>query len=245
MPPFKLTRDRLRRLTPKTVVTQFDCGDADLNEFLLKDAPPSTAQLMTVTYLVMDDTGTDVAAFFSLSNDKLTYDPAPSNITLKILAWIAHAISRIGSCFRRSDGNNNPPTAEVGARTIWNRINRRIPNLKRRKSYPAVKVGRLGVAAKYQSSGLGGEILDLLKMAFVCDNKTGCRFITVDAYNNPRTMKFYQKNDFDFLITSDEKEDTRQMYFDLQPFYKLSLQSSQQPVGLTGNLLQNVPPLVP
>ena len=243
MPPFKLTRDRLRRLTPTTVVTQFDCGDADLNEFLLKDAPPSTAQLMTVTYLVMD--GTDVAAFFSLSNDTLTCDPKSSDGACTILGWVTQVISRIGTFFRRSDGNNNTPTSDAGARTIWNRINRRIPNVKRRQSYPAVKIGRLGVVEKYQSSGLGSEILDLLKMAFVCDNKTGCRFITVDAYNKPRTMKFYQKNDFAFLITSDEKEDTRQMYFDLHPFYKLSLQSSQQPVGLTGNLLQNVPPLLP
>ena len=111
-----------------------------------------------------------------------------------------------------------------GIKTTWNRIVRAIPNDKRRKIYPAVKLGRFGVTKEIQSKGLGTEILDWIKMSFVTNNKTGCRFITVDAYNNERTLKFYQRNEFNFLSPDDEKKDTRQMYFDLKPFHDKIIQ---------------------
>jgi hypothetical protein len=38
---------------------------------------------------------------------------------------------------------------------------------------------------------------------------------------NPRTIGFYERNDFRFLTPADEKADTRQMYFDLKPFADL------------------------
>jgi hypothetical protein len=48
---------------------------------------------------------------------------------------------------------------------------------------PAVKIGRLGVAHASQRDGTGTQVLDFLKMWFTVGNKTGCRFIVVDAYN--------------------------------------------------------------
>ena len=56
----------------------------------------------------------------------------------------------------------------------------------------------------------------LIKHAFTNGNRTGCRFITVDAY--AEATAFYQKNGFDFFTKRDEHEDTRLMYFDLKPF---------------------------
>ena len=65
---------------------------------------------------------------------------------------------------------------------------------------------------------MGTEILDAVKASFTTANKTGCRFVTVDAYNNPGTIGFYQKNGFNFLTEKDLKDDTRLMYFDLKRF---------------------------
>lgn len=62
--------------------------------------------------------------------------------------------------------------------------------------------------------------MDFIKAFFALKNKTGCRFITVDAYNYPATINFYKKNGFDFLTSQDEKEDTRSMYFDLMTFVR-------------------------
>jgi GNAT superfamily N-acetyltransferase len=84
------------------------------------------------------------------------------------------------------------------------------------KSHPAVKVGRLAVHEKYQDQGIGSELMDYIKGYFLDKNKTGCRFIIVDADNkNPRTIKFYLDNGFDFLTEKDKKEENRLMYFDL------------------------------
>jgi len=182
MPP--LTRDKVVCLQSDTDLPPFDCGDADLNGFLRDDATRYQEELMAVTYLVKE--GDEIAAFFSLSNDKLTCVPD-----------------------------------DTKAKRMWNRLQRRIPNNKRRQSYPAVKIGRLGVCVTMQRHRLGQTILDWLKILFLTDNRTGCRFITVDAYNNERTIAFYQRNDFKFLTDSDEGLDTRQMYFDLKPFADL------------------------
>jgi GNAT superfamily N-acetyltransferase len=82
------------------------------------------------------------------------------------------------------------------------------------KSYPAVKIGRLAVHKDYQNKGLGKTILDYAKNSFINNNKTGCKFITVDAYS--KSVKFYQKNGFKCLSSKDKKSDTRLMYFNLE-----------------------------
>jgi GNAT superfamily N-acetyltransferase len=103
-----------------------------------------------------------------------------------------------------------------------NRLNRSIPNDKRAKSYPAVKLGRLAVNKPMQRAGFGSVILEWLKIFFLTKNKTGCRFIIVDALNNESALKFYQRNEFVFLMKGDVHEPTRLMYYDLKPFQDLA-----------------------
>ncbi|WP_259016077.1 GNAT family N-acetyltransferase [Emticicia fluvialis] len=99
-------------------------------------------------------------------------------------------------------------------KTTWNKFSKKIPNSKRTiMGYPAMKIGRLGVSSKYKSQGIGRGILDYLKEMFITNNRTGCRFITVDAYS--QSLGFYEKNGFKFLTESDAGKDTRLMYFDL------------------------------
>ena len=69
--------------------------------------------------------------------------------------------------------------------------------------------------------------MDFIKAFFTIKNKTGCRFITVDAYNYPLTVNFYKKNGFEFLTSQDAKEDTRSMYFDLMTFAKTAQQKGK------------------
>ena len=111
-----------------------------------------------------------------------------------------------------------------------NRIQRNIPNSKRTRSYPAVLIGRLGVALDFQGkgNGIGSQTIDYIASWFLMpDNKTGCRFIVVDAYNRDEVLHFYEKNGFRFLyaneslekeanhLSSDEKLKSRMMYLDL------------------------------
>lgn len=95
-------------------------------------------------------------------------------------------------------------------KTTWNKLNRNIPNSKRRRSYPAVKLGRLAVSEEFEGCGLGTFILDNLKYAFANVRRLGCRFITVDALKT--AIPFYQKNGFQFFTESDSGDDTRLMF---------------------------------
>lgn len=105
---------------------------------------------------------------------------------------------------------------EESRKSIWNRINRKIPNRKRLPSYPCVKVGRFGTSVKYTGQGLGSNVLNYIKYWFIDMNKTGCRFITVDAYKT--ATSFYEKSGFKYLCSeeSEKDSDTRLMYFDLK-----------------------------
>lgn len=104
----------------------------------------------------------------------------------------------------------------------------KIPREKHFKSYPAVLIGRLGVNKEYKCKGIGKELMDFIKAWFVdSGNKTGCRFIVVDSYNEPGPLRYYKKNGFIPLYSSEEQEKdhagipedkplmTRLMYFDL------------------------------
>lgn len=97
-----------------------------------------------------------------------------------------------------------------------NSINRKIPYSKQRKHYPAVKIGRLAVAENYFGKGIGRFMLNNIKTVFTHGNRTGCRFLTVDALSS--ATGFYEHNGFRFFTEADNGDYTRLMYFDLKTF---------------------------
>ena len=114
-------------------------------------------------------------------------------------------------------------------KSIKNRINRQIPNPKRNSQYPAVLVGQLAVFDAFAGKHIGDEVLSMIKSWFIDPlNKTGCRYVIVDAVNNDKVIGFYQRNGFKFIFDKIEDEiaymkldleaeykRTRLMYFDL------------------------------
>ncbi|MCQ2351441.1 MAG: GNAT family N-acetyltransferase [Paludibacteraceae bacterium] len=166
------------KLATDTAIKSFDCNDKDLNEFLIQDAKKYLSELMAVTYVMESTTTNNIVAYFSLLNDKISYN--------------------------------------ADNKTIWNRLNRDISNEKRRKHYPAVKIGRFAIDSKFARQGLGREIIRLIKTMFRNGNRTGCRFITVDAYSD--AIPFYQACGFSFFSNKDVRENTRLMYYDLKRF---------------------------
>lgn len=75
----------------------------------------------------------------------------------------------------------------------------------------AVSYTCVDICAKKQK--LGTQVLNIIKSMFVINNKTGCRFITVDAYL--AAVPFYEKNGFRMMNLEDNDPHTRLMYFDL------------------------------
>lgn len=113
------------------------------------------------------------------------------------------------------------------------KVNTDIPRMKQMKSYPAVLIGRLGVnldfrKIKGEEKSIGDQMMDFIKSWFIDkSNKTGCRFIVVDSYNDIAPLKYYKRNGFTELFSSEDQEKeftnfplekllpTRLLYFDL------------------------------
>ena len=170
---------KLVRLDPANAVKSFDCGDRDLNDFILNHAAAFQKYLIAVTYACVDvDDASKVYAYCSLANDKVAITDFKDKAEF--------------NRFRKKRG---------------------FPNEKRLKSYPAVKLCRLGVDETVKGQQIGTTVLDYIKWMFVFENKTGCRFLTVDAYL--KAVPFYEKNGFRFMNAKDNDPHTRLMYYDL------------------------------
>ena len=168
---------KIRRLEIGEKIESFDCGDEDLNDFIMNQSSLFRAEKLAVSYVLRNIANEkEIAAFFSLSNDKIAI----------------------------TDFEN---------KNKYNRFSRRFNNRKRFKSYPAVKIGRLGVSNPHKGEKIGSFIIDFVKSYFIFNNKSGCRFLTVDAYYE--AIPFYQKNGFIPLNEADAHDKTRLLYFDL------------------------------
>ena len=167
------------RLDSTNAVRQFDCGDRDLNDFILNHAPAFQKHLLAVTYACVDvNDASKVYAYCSLANDKVAITDFKDKAEF--------------NRFRKKRG---------------------FPNEKRLKSYPAVKLCRLGVDVAVKGQQIGTTIIDYIKWMYMNNNRAGCRFLTVDAYLN--AVPFYEKNGFRFMNAEDNDPHTRLMYYDL------------------------------
>lgn len=179
--PLEISKGNLviSKLDEDETVKSFDCGDDDLNDFIVNECALYRKEKLAVTYVLEPEQDTEhehIVAFFSLANDRISL-------------------------------------ADFESKTKYNRFSKRFNNHKRMKSYPAVKIGRLGVSLTMKGQALGSFLLKFIKMYFLLDNKTGCRFITVDAY--AAAVPFYLKNGFVPLNDDDLDDPTRLLYFDL------------------------------
>ena len=66
------SRYEVRKLSADEQLKSFNCGDADLNDFLLNEATLYRKALLAVTYVFEEKNTKRVAAFFSLANDRVS-----------------------------------------------------------------------------------------------------------------------------------------------------------------------------
>jgi GNAT superfamily N-acetyltransferase len=152
-----------------------------------------------------------------LSNDAAKYQKERLAVT-HILILPANDLSQIAGYFcLLTDKLVFDPTDEE-QRKAWKNFNKKnkIHFNKHRKTYPAVKIGRLAVASAFAGKGLGRQMIARIVTMIIGMDNIGCRFITVDAYKD--ALDFYLKNDFNYLSDEDENEQTRLMYFDIKRF---------------------------
>lgn len=171
----------IAKLDEDIEISDFDCGDDDLNDFIKNEVMMYKNQMIAMPYAVFEKDSDKVLAYFTLSNDKIAISDFPSNAQ-----------------FNKFKKNN-------------------FPREKYLRSYPSVKIGRLAISKALQGKGIGTHLLNFIKIYFTVDNKTGCRFVTLDAYNG--ATDFYERNGFKFLQQKDENL-TQLMYFDLMTVKK-------------------------
>ena len=149
-------------------------------------------------------------------NDFLQNDAKNYLMSMLAVTYLIKVENKIAAYFCLSnDGLTRTTILTAEEKSLWNKVGRKIPNSKRRKTYPAVKIGRLAVAKQYSGFGIGRLIIDAVRMMYISEpHHAGCRFVTVDAYRS--ALLFYEKNDFRYLTTKDVDDDTRTMYFDLK-----------------------------
>lgn len=164
----------VRRLQKGETIKSFDCGDEDLNDFIMNRAEGYNKAMLSVTYVFEHKMSGEIIGYFSLANDRISIDNFDSNNT-------------------------------------FNRFRRHLfKNEKRLKSYPAVKICRLGIANDFHGYGIGTKLLNFIKSYYKRGNNAGCRFLTVDAYLN--AAAFYERNKFQQLH---DEERTKLLYYDL------------------------------
>lgn len=100
---------------------------------------------------------------------------------------------------------------------VWNKLHRKIklPNEKRIRQYPSVKITQLGIDKSIQGKGLSHQLLDFIKYWTFEQHKPACRLIILDSLNKELQISTYLKNDFFFLSDLDKDSKHRFMYFDL------------------------------
>lgn len=67
--------------------------------------------------------------------------------------------------------------------------------------FPGVLIGRLAVSKKYKHQGVGSQVLKFLKFWFAeNDDKSACRFLIVDAKNEPNVLSFMRETDLNIYL---------------------------------------------
>ena len=70
---------QLRRLRDLDQVSRFDCGDEDLNDFILADASLYYTVRLATSYVLENTENGDVIGYFSLAHDRISLTDFPNN----------------------------------------------------------------------------------------------------------------------------------------------------------------------
>ena len=88
-----------------------------------------------------------------------------------------------------------------------NKINQEIPHAKHRRQYPALLLCQFAVFDDYAGNRIGAEVTQQIKnLALLLNSTTGCRFLMVEAVNKPEVLKFYERNKFLYLYSTEADE---------------------------------------
>jgi len=176
-------------LSEENVISDFDCGNADLNDFFNREALEYKHQMLSRTYFLRHIINGAVVCAFSFSASSIKTADLPGSRRKKVKEYV--------------------------------------PREKSLKSYPGILIGRFGVASQFNGQGVGSQLIEAIKHFCLINFPDFVRYLLVDAYNEPAIIRFYQKNNFTSVFSTEEQEkksyqqppteplQTRYMFYDM------------------------------
>ena len=144
-------------------------------------------------------------------NEFLTDDAIPFQEKRIATTYIVIINDRVAAYF--SLLNDKVSRTDV-SKSAWRKLKKLFAHSKHRSNYPAIKIGRFAVCKDFASQGLGSLIIDAIKQSVNEKSQySAFRFLTVDAYIS--AIPFYLKNGFIEMLSEQENDTTRTMYFDM------------------------------
>lgn len=144
-------------------------------------------------------------------NEFLTDDAIPFQEKRIATTYIVIINDRVAAYF--SLLNDKVSRTDV-SKSAWRKLKKLFAHSKHRSNYPAIKIGRFAVCKDFASQGLGSVIMDAIKQSVNEKSQySAFRFLTVDAYIS--AIPFYLKNGFIEMLSEQENDTTRTMYFDM------------------------------
>ncbi|MEG6551564.1 hypothetical protein V6C53_15160 [Desulfocurvibacter africanus] len=159
-----------------------------------------------------DDTDRDLDEFITCDAERHYQDKIAVTYQFQSAAACEKSLMPIGFATLQNDAITNPNPADLPA----------VCQAYNYKAFPAVKIGRFGIHLDLQRQSFGSLFLYMLKVLLTTDNRTGCRYITVDARrdkaNKVNVTGFYKRNQFAVLPCLPKTSTYVPMYFDLINF---------------------------
>ncbi len=144
-------------------------------------------------------------------NEFLTDDAIPFQEKRIATTYIVIINDRVAAYF--SLLNDKVSRTDV-SKSAWRKLKKLFAHSKHRSNYPAIKIGRFAVCKDFASQGLGSVIMDAIKQSVNEKSQySAFRFLTADAYIS--AIPFYLKNGFIEMLSEQENDTTRTMYFDM------------------------------
>lgn len=157
----ELSQLSLILLDENHTIKPFDCGDSDLNEFLIDKAKLYKKEFLATTFILENKEQT--VAYYSIFNDSLKVEIESFASTSAFRRFLKELVSH--------------PKRHL-------------------KSFPALKIGRLGIDRNFKGKGLGKLIVNnIINDALELNEKQACKLVTVDAYS--QSLTFYERLNFE------------------------------------------------
>ena len=91
----------VRKLKLGETIESFDCGDTDLNDFIINEAHHYRKALLAVTYVMEHRKTGEIVGYFSLANDRVSITDFENIRSLTVFVGVVLLMKNVYAAIRR------------------------------------------------------------------------------------------------------------------------------------------------